>query len=155
MLSSDVIHLDSLSTSICCQIHDTSFDALYSPVVGVNLMYKSFAHALFENISLTPITKLLKNPSWQILSSLGIVYVLPIMIKELMVELSFCVFDEFHLLIGQPLEKLIHEGQKGNLNINLGKNFSLSVSITYTPLKLFSLLPPDWFMCYDPNFEHK
>jgi hypothetical protein len=77
------------------------------------------------------------------------------MIKELMVELSFYVFDEFDLLIGQPLKKLIHKGQKGNLNINLGKNFNLSVPITYTPLKLFSLLPPDQFMCYNPNFEHK
>jgi hypothetical protein len=63
MLSSDVIHLDSLSTSIRCQIRDTSFDALYSPVVGVNLISKSSTHALFENIPLTPITKLLKNPS--------------------------------------------------------------------------------------------
>ena len=83
-LCSDVIRLDSPSTSIRCQINNTSFDALYNPVVGVNLMSKSFAHALFENIPLTPTTKFLKNPSGQILPSLGIIYVLPIKVKGTM-----------------------------------------------------------------------
>ena len=45
-LSPKVIRLDSPSTSIHCQIHKTSFDALYNPVVGVNLMSKTFAHTL-------------------------------------------------------------------------------------------------------------
>ena len=45
-LSPEVIRLDSPSTSIHCQIHKTSFDALYNPVVGVNLMSKTFAHTL-------------------------------------------------------------------------------------------------------------
>jgi hypothetical protein len=48
-LSLKVIHLDSLSTSIRCQIHKTSFDDIYNPVVGVNIMSKSFAHTLPEN----------------------------------------------------------------------------------------------------------
>jgi hypothetical protein len=39
-LSHEVIHLDSPSTSISCQINQTSFDALYNPVVGVNIMSK-------------------------------------------------------------------------------------------------------------------
>jgi hypothetical protein len=88
----------------------------------------SFAHALFEYIPLTPTTKFLKNPSGHILPSLGIVYVLPIKVKELMVELSFYIFDidEFNLLIGQPIEGLIHEGQPGNLNVNLGKKKTLT-----------------------------
>jgi len=69
--SPKVIRLDSPSTSIRCQIHKTSFDALYNSVVGVNLMSKSFAHTLPENFQLTPTTKLLKSLSGQILPSEG------------------------------------------------------------------------------------
>jgi hypothetical protein len=39
---------------------------------------------------------------------------------------------EFDLLIGQPIERLIHEEKKGKLNIRLGKNFELSVPITHS-----------------------
>jgi hypothetical protein len=39
---------------------------------------------------------------------------------------------EFDLLIGQPIERLIHEGQIGKLNIKLGKNFELSMPITHS-----------------------
>jgi hypothetical protein len=100
--SSDVIRLDSPSTSICCQIHEDSFDALYNPIVGVNIMSASFAHDLLEYMSLTPITKFLKSPSGHILPSLGILYVLPIQVNETLVNLSFYIFDiiKFDLLIG-------------------------------------------------------
>jgi hypothetical protein len=48
------------------------------------------------------------------------------------VNLSFYIFGiiEFDLLIGQPIERLIHEGQIGKLNICLGKNLSLPISIS-------------------------
>jgi hypothetical protein len=39
---------------------------------------------------------------------------------------------EFDLLIGQPIERLIHEEKKGKLNIRLGKKFDLSVPITHS-----------------------
>jgi hypothetical protein len=76
----------------------------------------------------------LKNPSGHIVPSLGILYVLPIQVKGTMVHLSFYIFDiiKFDLLIGQPIERLIQEGQTGKLNIRLGKNFKLSLSITYS-----------------------
>ena len=106
-------------------------------------MSTSFAHALFENIPLTPATKFLKNPSEQILPSLGIVYVLPIKVNGTMVNLSFYIFDimEFDLLIGQPIERLFHEGQKGNLNIKLGKNFKCSLPITHSSNAKMELNP--------------
>ena len=69
-LSSDVIHLDSPSISICCQISKAPFDALYNLVVGVNIMSTSFAHDLLKHMSLTPITKLLKCLSGHILPCL-------------------------------------------------------------------------------------
>ena len=77
-LSSDVIHLDSPSIFIHCQINKAPFDALYNPVVGVNIMSAAFAHNLLKDMPLTPTTKLLKSLSGHILPSLGILYVLPI-----------------------------------------------------------------------------
>jgi hypothetical protein len=77
-LSSDVIHLDSPSISIHCQIHKDPFEAIYNLVVGVNIMSASFAHDLLRHMSLNSITKLLKSPSGHIVPSLKILYVLPI-----------------------------------------------------------------------------
>ena len=77
-LSSDMIRLYSPSISIHCQINKAPFDALYNPVVGVNIMSASFAYDLWKDMPLTPTTKLLKSLSRHILSSLGILYVLPI-----------------------------------------------------------------------------
>jgi hypothetical protein len=77
-LSSDVIHLDSPSVSIHCQINKDPFHALYIPVVSVNIMSASFAHELLKDMPLAPKTKLLKGLSGHILLSLGILYVLPI-----------------------------------------------------------------------------
>jgi hypothetical protein len=48
------------------------------------------------------------------------------------------------MLIGQPIERLIQEGQTGKLNICLGKNFKLSLSITYSlNAKMESCPKPD------------
>ena len=95
-------------------------------------MSVSFAHDLLKHMPLTPITKLLKSLSGNILPSLGILYVLPIQVQGTMVQLSFYIFDiiEFDLLIGQPIERLIQEGQIEKLNIRHGKNFKLSIPIT-------------------------
>jgi hypothetical protein len=122
-LSSDVIRLDSPSTSFHCQIHRDPFDALYNLVVGVNIMPTSFAHNLLKYMPLTLTTKLLKSSSGHILPSFGILYVLPIQVNKIHVHISFYFFDiiEFNLLIGQPFKRLIQEGQIGKLNICLGK----------------------------------
>ena len=39
---------------------------------------------------------------------------------------------EFDLLIGQPIKRLIQEGQKVKLKIRLGKNIKLSIPITHS-----------------------
>jgi hypothetical protein len=62
-MSSDIICLDSPSTTILCQIYREPFNALYNLVVGVNIMSASFARDLLEHTPLTPTTKLLKSPS--------------------------------------------------------------------------------------------
>jgi hypothetical protein len=133
-LSPDVICLDSPSISIHCQINKAPFDALYNPVVGVNIMSASFSHDLLKHMPLTPTTKLLKSLSGHVVPSLGILYVLPIQVNRTKVHLSFCIFDiiEFDLLIGQLIERLIQEGQTGKLNIRFRKNFKLSIPITHS-----------------------
>ena len=106
-----MIHLDSPSISIRCQINKAPFDALYNPVVGINIMSASFALDLLEHMPLTPTTKLLKGHSEHILLSLGILYVLPIHVNGTRVHLSFHIFDiiEFDLLRGQPIGRLTQE----------------------------------------------
>jgi hypothetical protein len=133
-LSSDVIRLDSPSISIRCQINKAPFDVLYNSVVGVNIMYASFAHDLLKHMPVTLTTKLLKSLSGHILPSLEILYVLPIQVKGTKVHLSFYIFDiiEFDLLTGQPIERHIQEGQTGKLNIRLRENFKLSIPITHS-----------------------
>jgi hypothetical protein len=90
-------------------------------------MSASFAHELLKDMPLAPTIKLLKGLSGHILPSLGIIYVLPIQVNGTKVHLSFYIFDimEFDLLIGQPIKRLIEEGQTEKLNIRLGKNFKL------------------------------
>jgi hypothetical protein len=53
-------------------------------------------------------------------------------VDETKVYLSFYIFNtwEFDLLIGHPLERLIHEGRKGSVNVHLGKSLNLSIPIT-------------------------
>jgi hypothetical protein len=109
-------------------------------------MSASLAHDLLEYMPLTPTTKFLKSPSGHILPSLGILYVLLILVNETLVNLSFYIFDiiEFDLLIGQPFERLIHEGQIGKLKICLRKNLSLLISISCSlNTKSESYLDPD------------
>ena len=108
-LSYNVIRLESPSISIHCQINKVPFDALYNPVVGVNIMSASFGHDLLKHMPLTPTTKLPKGLLGHILPSLGILYVLSIKVKGTKVHLSFYIFDiiEFNLLIGQPIERVI------------------------------------------------
>jgi ABC-type phosphonate transport system ATPase subunit len=87
-LSPKVIHLDSPSTTIYCQINKDSFDALYNLVVGVNIMYSIFAHDFLKDMSLALTTKLLKSLSGHIVPSLGILFALPILVKGTKVHLN-------------------------------------------------------------------
>ena len=57
---------------------------------------------------------------------------------------------EFNLLIGQPIKRLIQEGQIGKLNTRLGKNFNLSIPITHCLNAETKLIPKE-----DPMEEVK
>jgi hypothetical protein len=56
-----VIHLDSPSLPIRCQIDLDPFDALNNLVVGINIMSASLAQNLLKHMSLTPTMKLMKS----------------------------------------------------------------------------------------------
>jgi len=60
-LSSDVIRLDTPPITIRCAYDSDQFDALYNPVVGINIMSESFELKLFKNLVLTPTMKVIKN----------------------------------------------------------------------------------------------
>jgi hypothetical protein len=132
-LSPKIIRLESPSITIECQLDKPPFDSFYNLIVSVNIMSATFAQDLLKDISLAPTTKLLKSFLGRIVLSLGILCVL-IFVNETQVPLNFYIFDvmEFDLLIGQPIERLIQEGQKRKLNIKLGKNFELPVPITHS-----------------------
>jgi hypothetical protein len=97
-------------------------------------MSKSFAPTLSRNIQLTLTIKLLKSLSGQILPSEGIFHLIPIKVDETKVYPSFYVFNiwEFDLLIGHPIERLLHEGRKGSINVSLGKRKNLFIPITHS-----------------------
>jgi len=60
------------------QVDSYPFEALYNPVVGVNIMSYAFAKEFLRDIPLIPTNKLLKNRSGHIIPSLGVLSALPI-----------------------------------------------------------------------------
>jgi len=71
-LLSDLIRLDTPPITIRCAYDSDQFDALYNPVVGINIMSESLALKLFKNLVLTPTTKVIKESSGRLVPNLGI-----------------------------------------------------------------------------------
>ena len=70
--SLNAIQLNSPSSSFRCRLQDQNVDALYSPIVGANLMSDKFALAFLGNRKLTPTDRKLKRPSGSLTSNFGI-----------------------------------------------------------------------------------
>jgi hypothetical protein len=79
-------------------------------------MSSIFAHDLLKDMLLDLTTKLLKSLLGHIVPSLGILCALSILVNGTKVHLNFYIFDvmEFGLLIGQPIERLIHKEKRGS-----------------------------------------
>jgi hypothetical protein len=77
-LSFDMIYLDSPCLTIRCLINSDYIDALYNPVVGINIMSASLAQHLMKHMTLTPTTKLMKSLLGHIVPCLGILHIQPI-----------------------------------------------------------------------------
>jgi len=145
-LSSDVIRLDTPSITIRCAYDSDRFNALYNPIVGINIMYESLALKLFKNLVLTPTTKVIKESLGRLVPSLGIINVLPLTVEGSMIHLNFYTFDtwDFDLLIGQPFRRLLYEGHIGKLQISFGKTFKFPITISHSlNNKAESYLLPD------------
>jgi hypothetical protein len=122
-LSSDIIRLDSPSLPIQCSFNSDHIDALYNPVVGINIMSISLAQHLMRHMTLTLTIKLMKSLSGHIVLSSGILHIQLIQVEGTLVHLSFYIFPiwDFDLWIGQPFRRLLYEGQIGKINIYFGK----------------------------------
>ena len=131
--SPEVICFNSPSVAIKLQVDSYPFEALYNPVVGVNIMSYTFAKEFWRDMPLIPTNKLLKNCSGHITPSLGVLSALPIVINDFHILRNFYIFDvwDFDVMIGVPIIKLLQEGCNGKLNIKFGKGFSFSIHITH------------------------
>ena len=58
-----MIRLDTPPITIHCAYDSDQFDALYNPVVGINIMSESFALKLFKKLVFTPTTKVINESS--------------------------------------------------------------------------------------------
>jgi hypothetical protein len=88
-LSPKIIHLDSPSIVIRCQLDKAPFDTFYNPIVGVNIMSALFVKDFLKDMPLAPTTNLLKSLSGCIVPSLGILCALPIFVNGTRVLLNF------------------------------------------------------------------
>jgi len=129
--SPKVIHFNSPSIIVKLQVDSHPFEALYIPVVGVNIMSYTFAKEFLKDIPLIPTNKLLKSCLGHIIPSLGVLSTLPIIINDFRTLLNFYIFDvwDFNVMIGVPMIKLLQEGFNGKLDIKFGKGFSFSMPI--------------------------
>jgi len=121
--SPKVIRFNSPSVIIKLQVDSHPFEALYNPVVGVNIVSYIFAKEFLRDIPLIPTNKLLKNCFGRIIPSLGVLSALPIVINDFRILLNFYLFDvwDFYVMIRVAIIKLLQEGRNGKLDIKFGK----------------------------------
>jgi hypothetical protein len=83
---------------------------------------------------LSPIMKLLKCSSGQIIQSSGILYVLAVSVYDMSIHLCFhiCDIKKFDLLIGYPFKKLLKEGNTGKLDVCLGKTIKVPMHFSHS-----------------------
>ena len=108
-LSSKEIQIHTPSSSIQCRISRTMVDVLYNPIVGANLMSKSFATTYLSDKPFAPTNKSLKIAPCTNLEGLGLLHNVTIYHDIVKMALDFHIFDikDFDIMIGHPLEKLL------------------------------------------------
>jgi hypothetical protein len=80
--SNEIIHINSPSITIQCQLDKYHFETLYNPVVGVNIMSATFVEHLLKYIPLALTNKWLKSLSGRIIPSSRILCALPIYMND-------------------------------------------------------------------------
>jgi len=131
-LSSDPLQINTPSSSIQCKIRRSWQEALYNPLVGANLMSKSFMLTHLGSEPLAPTEKTLRVAPRTELKSCGILHQTHVRLDNIRTSLDFYVFDikSFDILIGHPLKRFTHElPATGAMNVKLGRD-TFSIPIT-------------------------
>jgi hypothetical protein len=107
-LSTEVAQIIAHSDILPCIHKETTLEAHYCMIVGMNIISKALAKNLWSNESLIPSHKLLKIPSGVIFESYGIMRSIPLRIRDSEYRLDFHIYDilDVSLLVGLPLGTL-------------------------------------------------
>jgi hypothetical protein len=113
--SFEEIRIHIPSSTIHCKVQGTCVDVLYNPSVGANVMSIAFASAYLGEKSMAPKVKSLRTSPRTSLKGLGILHDMTLHPRDMEVALDFHVFkiQDFDIMMGHPLEKLIMEPIRG------------------------------------------
>jgi hypothetical protein len=104
----------------------------------------SLSNALIGDELITPPDKFSKLCSGQLVKSCGITQTIPSTINKATILLSFhiLVMEDLDFFIGHTLMKVLHLHHERSLDINLKKNFNLSILTNSTHSNTKSNLEP-------------
>ena len=122
--SSKAIQLSSSSTTFYCSIGGDSVEALHDSTAKACIMSEFLMDTFIGSKPLDPTDILFQSPSGLFFECRGIARVVPAKIEKIEVKLYFHIYPilDFVILIGYPLEMLLHEkSSQGASNINPGK----------------------------------
>jgi len=130
-LSSKVLWISSPPSTLSCTIKRTQVDTLYSPTVGANIISSECAFRHLRDEPLVQTDKTFQTSFGDILEAYGTLQNVSIRHEDVEIILNFHMFDvqDFDLLIGHPIEKLIADALTQNkLEVHQGKE-TISVQI--------------------------
>ena len=109
--SSKAIQLSSSSTTFYCSIGGDSVEALHDSTAKACIMSKFLMDTFIGSMPLDPIDILLRSPSGLFFECRGIARAVPVKINKIDIKLDFHIYPivDFELLIGYPLEMLLHK----------------------------------------------
>jgi len=122
--SSKAIQVSSSSTTFYCSIGGNSVEALHDSTVEACIMSEFLMETLIGSMPVDPTDILFRSPSGLFFECRGIAQAVPVKIDKIEVKLDFHIYPilDFEILIGNPLEILLHEkSSQGASNINPGK----------------------------------
>ena len=123
--------MSSPPSTIPCIIRGTSVDTLYSPTVGANIISSECAFRHLRDEPLVQTDKTFQTSFGGILEAYGTLQNVSIRHEDVEIILDFHMFDvqDFDLLIGHPIEKLLMDAPTQNkLGVHLGKE-TISIHI--------------------------
>ena len=90
-VAENVLRIDGASDSVHYQIRGRDIEALYDPIIGLNLISTSFIAGNLPYIRLYPTNQCLRDPDGNILKSQGLAKTIPTIIDGVEAFLDFCL----------------------------------------------------------------